>query len=128
MRALLFIIAGLALLIVLLLGGGIAWVTNTVTTTKVDVQDQKAVETFRSVFEKTCTKAATQQLNNPDYQEVALVKQVCACNGKAALAYMKKNKGKTVIEVQAAVLRQDPVLVREFDACAAAYGLNVDPY
>jgi hypothetical protein len=132
MRPILYVVVGFVVLIflgILMLGGGIAWITGAATTAKVDVEDPKAVDKFKATFESNCTRIASNHMGNPDYQQVALIKQVCACDGKALVNYMKKKKDMTVLEVQAALLKQDPALVREFNSCAQAYGIDdVQPY
>jgi hypothetical protein len=128
MRPLLYIIAGLALLIVVLIAGGIGWFTNTVhtvATTKVGSADPKALDTVRTTFETNCSKRATEGVT--DYQQVALIKQVCTCDARALVNYVKKKKDASVLELEIKVLKQDPELSREFDSCARAYGIDV-PY
>ena len=132
MRPILYVVAGLVILIllgVLALGGGVAWLTTKATTAKVDVEDPQAVDKFKATFEANCTRIASNHMGNPDYQQVALIKQVCACDGKVLVNYMKKKKDMTVLQLQAALLKQDPALEREFTSCAQAYGIDdVQPY
>src|SRR5690242_6075207 len=82
MRPIIYVAAGLILLMVVvfaggvaLLGGGITWVA----TKKVDVSDPNAAENFRTKFVANCTERATAGIDKNDYQKVALVKQICAC-------------------------------------------------
>jgi len=131
MKPVILVAAGLILLMVVvfaggvaLLGGGISWVA----TKKVDVSDPDAADTFRTKFEANCNKLATRSLNaQNDYQEIALVKQVCACDAKALIAYLRRNTDMTVLELQKRLLSRDEAIVREFDSCNKAYGIDVEP-
>ena len=130
MRPILYVAAGLILLIVIIIasslafvGGGITWVA----TKKVDVSDPKAADTFRATFEANCTKMATRRVDQNDYQVVALVKQVCTCDAKALIAYMRRNKDMTVLELEKRLLSRDEAIMREFDSCNKAYGIDVEP-
>jgi uncharacterized protein YabE (DUF348 family) len=130
MRPILYVVAGLValiLLVVLLLGGGIAWFTHKVTTAKVDVSNQQTADAFRSNFESNCTSRATRGIDASDYQKIALVKQVCSCDAKALVAYMGRNKDMTILELETKLLSRDEAIIREFDSCNKAYGINVVP-
>jgi hypothetical protein len=130
MKPIIYVAAGLALLIVLLIGGGVAWLSNKVNqvaTTKVDVSNQDTVDTFKTKFVADCTSFAAKTMNNPDYQRVALVKQVCTCDANALIAYMKRKKDMTVLKLASEVLVRSPEVRREFDNCAQAYGISFRP-
>jgi hypothetical protein len=130
MRPIFYVAAGLILLMVVifagglaLLGGGISWVA----TKKVDVSDPNAADNFRVKFEQNCSTMATQRIDKSDYQKIALVKQVCSCDAKALIAYMRRNKDMTVLELQKRLLGRDAAIIREFESCNAAYGVEVEP-
>jgi uncharacterized protein YabE (DUF348 family) len=130
MRPILYVVAGLValvLLVVLLLGGGVAWFTHKVTTTKVDVNNEQTADAFRSNFESNCTARASRGIDASDYQKIALVKQVCGCDAKALIAYMRRNKDMTVLELETKLLSRDEQIMREFDSCNKAYGVEVSP-
>lgn len=130
MRPIIYVAAGLLVLMVIvfggtfaLIGGGIHWVA----TKKVDMEDPKAADTFRTTFETNCSQRATRGIDKQDYQAIALVKQVCACDAKALIAYMRRNKDMTVLELEKRLLSRDAAIVREFDSCNKAYGIDVVP-
>jgi len=130
MRPIIYVAAGLILLMVVvfaggvaLLGGGITWVA----TKKVDVSDPNAAENFRTKFVANCTERATAGIDKNDYQKVALVKQICACDAKGLLAYMRRNKDMTVVQLEMKLLARDEAIQREFESCNKAYGVNVVP-
>lgn len=130
MRPIIYVAAGLLVLMVIvfggtlaLLGGGIAWVA----TKKVDVDDPNAVDNFRNGFEANCSQAATRRIDAQDYQKIALVKQVCSCDAKALISYMRRNKDMTVVQLEAKLLGRDEAIMREFDSCNKAYGIDVEP-
>jgi hypothetical protein len=130
MRPIIYVAAGLILLMVVvfagglaLLGGGISWVA----TKKVDVSDPNAAETFRTTFQANCSKLATGRIDKNNYQAVALVKQVCTCDANALIAYMRRNKDMTVLQLQAKLLARDAAIKREFESCNKAYGIDVEP-
>jgi len=130
MRPIIYVAAGLILLFVIvfaggvaLLGGGITWVA----TKKVDVSDPNAADKFRTKFESGCNRVATGRVDKNDYQKIALVKQVCACDAKAMVAYLKRNKDMTVIQLEKRILAGDEAIRREFNACNQAYGIEVVP-
>lgn len=130
MRTVIYVAGGIALLIVLVIGGGIGWFTNKVNqvaTTKVDVGNQDSIDTFKAKFESGCTTFATKGIDASDYQQIALIKQVCACDGKALVAIMKRHQDMTVLQLGKMVLDRSPEVTREFDSCAQAYGINVRP-
>jgi hypothetical protein len=108
---------------VALLGGGITWVA----TKKVDVSDPNAASAFASKFEAGCTKLATGRIDKNDYQKITLVKQVCACDGKALVAYMRRNKDMTVLQLERKIRAGDEAIRREFSNCNKAYGIEVVP-
>lgn len=130
MRPIIYVAAGLALLIVViiagsvaLVGGSISWVANK----KVEVDDPKAAETFRTNFETTCSKLATGRMDKNDYQAVALVKQVCTCDANALMAIMRRNKDMTVLDLGKRLTSRDPEITRAFESCNQAYGIDVVP-
>jgi len=131
MRPIIYVAAGLILLMVLvfagglaLLGGGISWVANK----KVDAVDNPQVaEAFRTNFQATCGNLATKRVDQSDYQTIALVKQVCACDANALLAIMRRNKDMTVLELQKRLLSSDEEINRAFESCNQAYGIDVVP-
>jgi len=74
MRPIIYVAAGLLVLMAMvfggtlaLIGGGISWVA----TKKVDMEDPKAADTFRTNFEANCSKLATRRIDQQDYQAVA---------------------------------------------------------
>jgi len=130
MRPIIYVAAGLILLMVVvfagglaLLGGGIHWVA----TKKVDVEDPKAADNFRTTFQQNCAARATKRIDAQDYQKIALVKQVCACDANKLIAYMRQNKDMTVLQLEARLLARDEKIMREFDSCNQAYGVTVVP-
>jgi hypothetical protein len=130
MRPIIYVAAGLLVLMVIvfggtlaLLGGGISWIA----TKKVDVSDPKAADTFRTNFEANCSQRAASGIDKQDYQRIALVKQVCSCDAKALIAYMRRNKDMTVLQLEKRLLSRDEAIIREFDSCNKAYGIDVVP-
>jgi hypothetical protein len=59
-----------------------------------------------------------------DYQQEAVVKQVCACDMKAVTKLLAKKGAKTVVELTKAYSASQPELEVAFKACADAYGLE----
>ncbi|WP_395020141.1 hypothetical protein [Dongia sp.] len=130
MRPIIYVAAGLILLIVVALAGGVALIGGGVTwvaTKKVDVSDPNAADTFRTKFEQNCSTMATKRIDKQDYQKIALVKQVCSCDAKALIAYMRRNKDMTILELEKRLLTRDAAIIREFDSCNKAYGVDVEP-
>jgi hypothetical protein len=130
MRPIIYVAAGLIVLMVIafagtlgLLGGGISWVA----TKKVDVEDPKTADTFKTTFEANCSSRATKGIDQQDYQKIALIKQVCACDARALIAYMRRNKDMTVLELEKRLLTREAQIVREFESCNQAFGVDVVP-
>ena len=131
MRPIIYVAAGLILLMVVifaggfaLIGGGISFVANK----KVEaVNDPKVADAFRTKFQTTCSDLATRGIDKQNYQEIALVKQVCACDANALLAIMKRNKDMTILQLQKRLLSRDEEINRAFDSCNQAYGIDVNP-
>jgi hypothetical protein len=131
MRPIIYVAAGLILMVVVVIagslamvGGGISWIANK----KVEVvNDPNAADTFRSTFQNTCSDLATRRVDKQDYQAVALVKQVCTCDANALLAIMRRNTDMTILELQKRLLSRDAEITRAFESCNQAYGFNVDP-
>jgi hypothetical protein len=131
MRPLIYVAAGFALLIVVIIagsvamvGGSISWIANKKVAV---VDDPKAADAFRANFQTTCSNLATKRVDQSDYQAIALVKQVCACDANALIAIMKRNKGMTILELGKRLTSRDPEITRAFESCNQAYGIDVVP-
>jgi hypothetical protein len=130
MRPIIYVAAGLVLLIVVVIAGSLALVGGSISfvaAKKVDVSDPNAAETFRTNFQTTCGNLATKRLGQADYQAVALVKQVCACDANALIAFMRRHNGMTVLDLGKRLTSRDPEITRAFESCNQAYGIDVEP-
>lgn len=124
MKWVLVILVGLFMLVLLLLGGGFAWIMNL----KTDVSDPKFAEKFQASMETFCLQRAKREVANTgqalDYQQEALVKQVCGCNGKAITKILADKKADTPVEMQKALSESQEEAEAAFQSCAQAYGLQ----
>jgi hypothetical protein len=127
MKTVLFVFAGLTLLIVLAIGGGVAWISNV----KLDPKDPQFAQKFRATMETNCGNwikvAMAQQHTTPDYQQEALIKQVCACSSREMMNMLARNKEMTPLQLEKAIVNNGPQIMAIKHSCAQAYGLPV-PY
>jgi len=124
MKTILYVVAGLALIVVVLVGGSVAWVA----TKKMDVNSPAFAAKFGERLQKDCTDWAMNRVSyedkTADYQRVALIKQVCACNAKELMRILKRNEGMTAIEMGKAIEAHAPELNAAFKSCSLAYGVK----
>jgi len=126
MKTVLFVAAGLALVIVLALGGGVAWIANV----KLDPKDPNFAQKFRGTMETNCgtwikTAMASKGLS-PDYQQEALIKQVCGCTAKEMMNMLARNKELTPLQLEKEIVNNGPRILAIKRSCAQAYGLPVE--
>jgi hypothetical protein len=124
MKTILYVVAGLAIVIVVLVGGSIAWVA----TKKMDVNSPAFAAKFGEKLQKDCTDWAMNRISyedqTADYQRVALIKQVCACNAKELMRILKRNEGMTAIEMGKAIEAHAQEMNAAFKSCSLAYGVK----
>jgi len=127
MKTVLYVVAGLALFLVLAVGGGVAWISNV----KLDPKNPNFAQKFRATMETNCVtwiKASmTEKRISMDYQQEALVKQVCACSSKEMMNMLARHKEMTPLELEKAIINNGPEIMTIKRSCAQAYGLQV-PY
>ena len=106
----------------------VSWI---VTGAKVDLADPKSVKVFRSGFERDCFDYVSGEMKQkgetPDYQEEALLKQVCACDANAMLKILQRQKTvklKDTVGAKKALRDGTPEMKAAFQSCAQAYGLQ----
>ena len=111
-------------LIVLAIGGGLAWLMNV----RTDVSKPELASAFQKSMEDTCLRQAKANIRHAgaelDYQQEALMKQVCACDMKAVTKLLAKKGAKTVFELSKAYSESQAELEVAFNSCADAYGLE----
>ena len=109
---------------VLALGGGLAWLMNV----RTDVGKPELAAAFQKGIEADCFRNAKANIRHAgaelDYQQEALVKQVCACDMRAVTKLLAKKGAKTVVELMKAYNDSQPELTMAFNSCADAYGLE----
>jgi K+-transporting ATPase A subunit len=114
----------LILVIMIVLGGGFAWIMNV----KTDVNDPQFAEKFQKGLEGLCFQQAKSEVARSgaalDYQQEALVKQVCACDMKAVMNILAKKGAKTPVDLQKAFDESQQETGAAFQSCAQAYGLQ----
>jgi hypothetical protein len=112
------------MLIMILFGGGVAWLMNV----KTDVNDPKFAQKFQENMSGVCVQRAKSEIARSgqalDYQQEALVKQVCDCDMKAVTKILAKKGAKTPVELQSAYKDSEPEINAAFQSCAAAYGVQ----
>jgi hypothetical protein len=108
--------------------GFVTWI---VTAAKVDLTDPKSVKVFKTGFEKDCFGYVADGMKlkgeTPDYQEEALIKQVCACDANAVLKILQRQKSVKIgvtVEAKRALKNGTPEMKAAFQSCALAYGLG----
>lgn len=109
----------------------IGFVTWIVTAAKVDLTDPKSMKVFKTGFEKDCfahfADEITGKEQTPDYQQEALIKQVCACDANAVLKILQRQKSVKIgvtVEAKRALKSGTPEMKAAFESCALAYGLG----
>ena len=121
---LLLIVFALVMMVAIVLGGGFAFVANV----KTDVNDPKFAAKFQETMTGLCVQQAKGEIRgagqNLDYQQEAMVKQVCDCDMKAITKIIAKKGAKTPVEIQAAVNESGHEMNVAFNSCAQAYGLQ----
>ena len=124
MKWMLLSLVALFLLVMIVLGGGFAWLVNF----RTDVSDPAVADKFQKSLENMCVRMAQNEIRGGgtalDYQQEALVKQVCACDMKAVTKILAKKGAKTPIELQQAYNDSQPEMSAAFNSCAAAYGIQ----
>ena len=121
MKWLLVIVVALVLVVVIALGGGFALLMNV----KTDVNDPTFAAKFHQAMSGLCVQRAKSEIGQDlDYQQEALVKQVCECDMKAMMKIVAKKGAKTPAEMQKAINESGQEMDAAFDSCAAAYGLQ----
>lgn len=121
MKWLLLSIVALVLLVAIVFGGGLGLLLNV----KTDANDPDFAAKFTKTMTDQCLVAAKADIGGTlDYQQEALVKQVCECDMKAITKMLAKKGAKTPVEIQTAVNESGPEMDAAFDSCAKAYGLE----
>jgi len=121
---LLLIVVALVLVVMIALGGGFAFLMNV----KTDVNDPKFAAKFQQTMTGLCVQRAKSEMRgaaqNLDYQQEALVKQVCDCDMKAMMKIVAKTGAKSPVDMQKAINDSGPEMNAAFNSCAQAYGLQ----
>jgi hypothetical protein len=121
---LLLIFGAILVVVVLAIGGGLAFLMNV----KTDVSKPELAASFQKGMEEDCFRMAKANIRRAgaelDYQQEALVKQVCACDMKAVTKLLAKRGAKTVVELTKAYSESQQELEVAFNTCADAYGLE----
>ena len=121
MKWLLLIVVALVLVVAIALGGGLGFLMNV----KTDVNDPNFAAKFQKSMETFCLQAAKAEVGgNLDYQQEALVKQVCACSMRETTKILAKKGAKTPVELQKAYNASTQEVEAAFQSCAQAYGLQ----
>ena len=124
MKTILYVVAGLVIVIAILVGGSITWVA----TKKMDVNSPAFAAKFGERLQKDCTDWAMTRVSvedqTADYQRVALIKQVCACNAKELMRILKRNEGMTAIEMEKVIVAHAQEMNDAFKSCSLAYGVK----
>jgi hypothetical protein len=124
MKWLLLIFGAILTLVVLTFGGGLAYLMNV----RTDVSKPELAAAFQKGMEADCFRQAKANIRHAgaalDYQQEALVKQVCACDMKAVTKLLAKKGAKTVFELSKAYNESTQELQVAFNSCADAYGLE----
>lgn len=124
MKWLLLIVAAFVMVVLLVLGGGFAWLMNV----KTDVNDPNFAAKFRETMTGMCLQRAKSEMRGVgqalDYQQEALVKQVCDCDMKAMMKIVAKKNARTPVEMQKAVNDSETEMNAAFESCAQSYGLQ----
>jgi len=121
MKWLLVIVFALVLLVGMVLFGGLGFLMNV----KTDVNDPNFAAKFQKSMTDLCLQRAKGALGPTlDYQQEALVKQVCDCDTKALTKLLAKKGAKTPVEMQKAMNESGPEMDAAFNSCADAYGLR----
>ena len=109
----------------------IGFVTWIVTAAKVDLTDPKSMKVFKTGFEKDCFAHFGDEITGkgqtPDYQQEALIKQVCAFDANAVLKILQRQKSVKIgvtVEAKRALKSGTPEMKAAFESCALAYGLG----
>jgi hypothetical protein len=117
-------LGAILMLVVLSIGGGLAFLMNV----KTDVSKPELAAAFQKSMEADCFRSAKANIRRAgaelDYQQEALVKQVCACDMKAVTKLLAKKGAKTVVELTKAYSESQQELEVAFNTCADAYGLE----
>lgn len=109
------------MLIMIVLGGGFAALMNV----KTDVNDPQFAKKFQENMAGLCLQRAKSEIGQTlDYQQEALVKQVCDCDMKAVTKILAKKGAKTPVELQQAYNDSEPQINAAFKSCAEAYGIQ----
>ena len=124
MKALFIIVVSIfvfGMLIMIMFGGGLAWIMNV----KTDVNDPKFAQKFQENMSALCLQRAKSEIGQTlDYQQEALVKQVCDCDMKAVTKILAKKGAKTPVELRKAYNDSEPEINAAFKSCAEAYGIQ----
>lgn len=124
MKTIFAVIGGALVIIVVLVGGSILWLSKQ----KMDSNSPSFTAKFGAKLEKDCNdwalKRVTDERQTGDYQRIALIKQVCACNAKELMRILKRNDGMTAIEMGKAIEAQAPEMNAAFRSCSQAYGVK----
>lgn len=124
MKWFLLAIVGLILLVMIVLGGGFAWIMNQTT----DVNDPAFAAKFQTSLEGICVQRAKSEVAggglDMDYQQEELVKQVCTCDVKAVMKIVAKKNATTPVEIQKAFNDSQQEADAAFTSCAQAYGMQ----
>jgi hypothetical protein len=124
MKWILLSLVGLVLIFAIVIGGGLGWFLNM----KTDVKDPAFAAKFQKNMEGFCVQNAKNIVASSgrplDYQEEALMKQVCSCHMKETMKILAKKGAKTPAEIQAAYSDSRPLVEAAFESCALSYGLQ----
>ena len=121
MKWLLLIVVALIMLVAITLGGGLGLIMNV----KTDVNDPEFAAKFQKGMETVCLQAAKAEIGQTlDYQQEALVKQVCGCSMRETTKILAKKGAKTPVELQKAYNDSTKEVEAAFQTCAQSYGLQ----
>ena len=98
---------------------------------KVDVNDPAALAKYKTRFEQRCFDYVANGMKKAgeaaDYQEEALIKQICACDAKEMVSILRRDKTRSVttqLDAKTALAGGTPEMRTAFRSCAAAYGVT----
>ena len=121
MKWLLLIVFGVVMLVAIVFAGGFGFLMNV----KTDVNDPNFAAKFTKAMTDLCLARAKGEIGaNLDYQQEALVTQVCDCDMKAMTKILAKKGAKTPVEMQKAINDSEQEMDVAFNSCAQAYGLQ----
>jgi hypothetical protein len=98
---------------------------------KVDVNDPAALAKYKTRFEQRCFDYVANGMKKAaeaaDYQQEALIKQICGCDANAMVGILRRDKSRAAVnslDAKTALAGGTPEMRAAFKSCAAAYGVT----